>query len=139
VKEGYVASTTISFKLSNLARYKEVWLRLASMSHLSVNSVSYDHSKRVELQKETRKKALLAAKEKAGVMAETLDAKIGEVLAISEDMENGGGWNNRANLNNSVQAIAVASDGENGSSIAPGTIPIRMRVLVTFRLLNDAK
>jgi uncharacterized protein YggE len=109
------------------------------MSHLSVNSVSYDHSKRVELQKETRKKALLAAKEKAGVMAETLDAKIGEVLAISEDMENGGGWNNRANLNNSVQAIAVASDGENGSSIAPGTIPIRMRVLVTFRLLNDAK
>jgi len=142
VKEGYFASTLISFKLAELIKYKEVWLTLSAMDHVSVNNVAYDHSKRIELQKETRKKALLAAKEKAGVMAETLEAKIGEVLAISEDSETNGVWNNRANLlngNNSIQAIAVAADGENGSSIAPGTIPIRMRVLVTFRLLNGAK
>lgn len=139
VKEGYFASTMISFKLADLPKYKEVWLRLAAMDNVSVNNVTYDHSKRIELQKETRKKALLAAKEKAGVMAETLEAKIGEVLAISEDSEGGGGWNNRANLNNSIQAISAAGDGDNGSSIAPGTIPIRMRVLVTFRLLNGAK
>lgn len=139
VKEGYVASTTISFKLADLTRYKEVWLRLASMDQLSVSSVMYDHSKRIEFQKETRKKALLAAKEKAVVMAETLDARVGEVLSVSEDMETGSGWNNRANLNNSIRAIAAEGDGEKGSSIAPGTIPIRMRVLVTFRLLNGAK
>ena len=139
VKEGYFASTTISFKLADLAKYKVVWLRLASMSHLSVNSVTYDHSKRIELQKETRKKALLAAKEKAVVMAQTLDARVGEVLAMSEDMDAAGGWNNRVNLNNSIQAIVVAGDGENGGSIAPGTIPIRIRVLVTFRLLNGGK
>jgi uncharacterized protein len=119
VKEGYFASTMIAFKLADLAKYKEVWLRLASMSHLSVNSVTYDHSRRVELQKETRKKALLAAKEKAGVMAETLEAKIGEVLAISEDMGSDGDWNNRGNLNvnNSIQSISAAGDGETAAPL----------------------
>ena len=34
------------------------------------------------------------------------------------------------------QAVAAPGSGENGELIAPGSIPITIRVRVTFRLLN---
>jgi len=142
VKEGYEATTEATFALADLAKYKDVWLRMADTSGLTVRSVSYDLSKRIELQKETRRKALLAAREKAGVMAETLDAKVGEVLSISEDLAAAEGWNGGNGIFNSVaQASSVAGngDGEGGDVIAPGTIPIRIRVQVSFRLVSADK
>lgn len=141
VKEGYLATTSVSFKLSDLAKYNEVWLRLAGISNLSVKGVSYDISKRIELQKETRQKALIAAKEKAGVMAATLDAKIGDVLSVAEDLQATEGWGrsgSNLSINNVAQPVFGAADAENGTNLAPGTIPIRIRVIVTFKL-NAAK
>ena len=40
-------------------------LGLAAIPDVSVEGVTYDHSKRIEFQNETRRKALLKAKEKA--------------------------------------------------------------------------
>lgn len=140
VKEGYYASTSISFKLADISKYKEVWLRLASVSDLSVTSVTYDHSKRIDLQKETRTKALLAAKEKAAAMAGALDTKIGEVLSIREDAEVSPfpAYGNRLTTANVVQSPAGGAD-EGGAPIAPGTIPIRSRTVVAFQLQGAGK
>lgn len=142
VREGYFASTQISFKLADLAKYKDVWLRLAAMSSLSVKSVAFDHSNRIELRKETRRKALLAAKEKAEAMAEVLNAKVGDVLSISEDVgtQSLAGGNaylsNNINYNGIAQAEGRDDDAGTGGTIAPGTIPISIHVVVSFRLLN---
>lgn len=138
VKEGYYASTSVSFKLADIGKYKEVWLRLASVNDLSVTSVTYDHSKRIDLQKETRTKALLAAKEKAAAMAGALDTKIGEVLSIREDAEASPAYGNRLITANIVQSLAVGAD-DGGEPLAPGTIPIRSRTVVTFQLQGAAK
>lgn len=137
VKEGYRATTSVSFKLADLTKYQEVWTRLAAINGLSVNGAAYDLSKRIELQKETRQKALLAAKEKAGLMAAALDSKIGDVLSVVEDLQATEGAARGGNFvaNNSVaQASISAPDAENSLIIAPGTIPIRIRVIVTFNL-----
>lgn len=142
VKDGYYASTAITFKLADLGKYKEVWLRLASLSDLSVSGVSYEHSKRIEVQKDTRKKALLAAKEKAGIMAETLDTRIGAVLSITEETDASAQpvYSNRLITPNIMaQSIDTLAGDSSEGSIAPGTIPIRTRVIVTFQLQGAAK
>lgn len=141
VKEGYLATTSVTFKLADLSKYQEVWTRLAAIGGLSVKGAAYDLSKRIELQKQTRQKALLAAKEKAGVMAAALDSKIGEPLVIAEDLSVTEGWGRSGLTANNVlnaQVSIAAPDAENPASIAPGTIPIRIRVTVTFRL-NSGK
>lgn len=139
VKEGHFASTEIIFKLVDLNKYKEIWVLLSAINHLSVESVTYDHSKRIELQKETRQKALLAAKEKAAAMAETLGSKIGDVISIEEDSESNERWYQSLNPISNTQANPAIDADDVNSSIACGTIPIRIRVLVNFRLLNDVR
>ncbi len=143
VEEGYYAATSVSFKLTNLARYKEVWIKLADQGGISVKGVVFDHSKRIDITKETRIKALQAAKGKAIAMAEALDAKVGEVLSITEDPNfygSSGGNSNNLNFANGVQSVQQqAGDAEGGGGVAAGTIPIRARVLVSFRLLNGVK
>ena len=141
VKEGYRADTQVSFKLEDIGKYKQLWFAVAGLSEVSVRDVSFDHSKRIELNKEVRKMALQAAKEKAAAMAEELGSKTGEPLAIEEDLSVSEGWaryslNNRYNNVMAQQAVAAPGSGENGELIAPGSIPITIRVRVTFRLLN---
>lgn len=141
VKEGYLARTQVAFKLEDLGKYKTLWTSLAELSGVSVAGVSFDHSKRIELNKETRKLALQMAKEKAAAMADVLGSKVGEPLAIDEDLSITEGWgrgNITANGFNSVvqQGVVVAPQGETEGMLAPGSIPITIRVRVTFRLLN---
>ena len=141
VDEGYFASTKIAFKLTDLKKYRDVWLRLANLGNVSVKSVTLDNSKRIAITKETRIKALRAAKEKAIAMAEALDAKIGEVQSIAEDQNLhpwAGAYNN---ITNGVSAAEPAGDidTEGGVGVAVGTIPVKARVVVSFRLLTGAK
>lgn len=140
VKDGYFASTNVSFKLTELSKYKDVWLRLSTMNELSINSVSYDHSKRIDLTIETRKKALTAAKEKAITMAETLDTKTGEVLSIREESDAFQPYAaaNRMISSNVINAPVFGGGGD-GGALAPGAIPIRCQVVVTFKLVGQAK
>ena len=73
VREGYFASTAVAFRTPNLNTYKTLWLGLAAIPDVSVEGVTYDHSKCIEFQNETRRKALRKAKEKAADLAKTLD------------------------------------------------------------------
>ncbi len=135
VKEGYSASTQISFRSADLAAYKPLWLGLAELSGVTVEGVNYDHSKRIAYQNETRRKALLAAKEKAADMAKTLGSEIAEPLRIAEDLSLGDPW--RSALSNSASNSVTVEDrgGAEQEALAPGTIPIRIRVKVTYRLI----
>jgi uncharacterized protein YggE len=140
VKEGYQATTSMAFKLSELSKYKILWQALAALGGVSVSSVSFDHSDRITLNKDTRVKALKAAKEKAEAMAQVFGSKVGEPLAVEEDMsvtDGGRGYSTANGISNfSATAAAPAGQGENGEMLAPGSMPITIRVRVTFRLLN---
>ena len=92
VREGYVASTEISFKTTDLDLYVHLWLGLADMPVVSVQNVTYDHTKRIDFQNQTREKAILAAKEKATASAKTLGVEIGPPLLLEEDLSASEGW-----------------------------------------------
>jgi hypothetical protein len=135
VKEGYFASTRISFRTSDLGTYKPLWLGLADVSGVTVEGVYYDHSKRIDFQNETRRKALLAAKQKAADLAKTLGSEIAEPLRIEEDLSVNEGWQG-ATSNISNRTTVEEKEGAEQEPLAPGTIPIRTRVKVIFRLVT---
>jgi uncharacterized protein len=138
VKSGYYAKTDVSFTLTNFNQYQPLWTGLAKIPRVSVGNVSYDNSKRIEHRKESRRKALEAAKDKAIEMAKVLGSEVGEPLLIEEDSSIGEGWQGNYNALNNLRTIEDAAPRED-SLLALGTIPIRARVKVDFRLVSPQK
>ena len=134
VKEGYVASTDISFKIIDLKKYKDLWIGISSLPNVSLTGVYYDHSKRIEYRNETRKKALLAAKKKAEALALALGSKIGKPLFIEEELLRYSV--SGENFSNSITTEERGA-GAGNTSFAPGQIPITMQVKVSFLLVTD--
>jgi len=136
-KQGYRATTVVSFKLNDFQKYSELWIELSKRNYVSVNRVSYDHTERIEYQDQTRKDALVAAKKKAEAMAATLGARIGEPLLIEDDMSI---QNNMWSLTYSNFVSPSSGDQvPQQSGVSPGQIPIKMRVKVEFRLITQAE
>lgn len=133
IKEGYIASTDISFKVNDLKKYQSFWIGLSGIKELNINSVSYDHSKRIAYQNETRLKALHMAKTKAETLANAVGSQIGEPLLIEEFAPSHGGLP-RSNLL-SKSEINIT----NGEGIAPGTITIQESIKIAFRLIAHDK
>ncbi|MDQ7827243.1 MAG: SIMPL domain-containing protein [Candidatus Eremiobacteraeota bacterium] len=132
-KLGYFAETEILFRTNNLESYKALWVDLAENPGVSVEEVCYDHTQRIRYQNESRQKAVLAAREKARYLAETLGCEIGEPLLIEEDLE----WQKSASMSN-IKTI-LEDESTLGIAIAIGRIPICTRVKVAFRLLAPGK
>lgn len=130
VKEGYYAQTYISFSMTNFDIYKELWLGLSRFDSVSILSVNYDHTERIRHQNETRIKALLAAKEKAGNLANSIGSQIAEPLLIEEE------WTGYDSLTRSNIVMEAKADRQGTSSVSPGLIPIRIRVKAAFRLIT---
>jgi hypothetical protein len=140
VKTGYYAQTDVSFKLKDFPKYHQLWIALTKISGVSVKSTAYDDSKRIEHRKETRTKALEAAREKAAEMAKVLGAQIQEPLEIEEELWDNQWWSgsNAVAFRNTRMVVENPNVREDGT-IALGTIPIQIRVKVTFRLLVTQK
>lgn len=133
LREGYYASTAVSFTGKDVARYRELWLGLAKLKAVQVDWVGWDSSKRIETQNEARLKALQAAKAKAQTMAAALGASVAEPLSIEEDMDVADRRGGLVQMNTLV--AGGDSDGAGDDAIAAGTIPVRIRVHVAFRLI----
>ncbi len=133
IKEGYFASTNILFRIEDLKKYIPLWIGLSRINSVSIDRIYYDHSNRTEYQNETRKNALLVAKEKAITLAKTVGSQIGEPLLIEEVI----------NEQRNYALLNFSSTERNGTknigSIAPGKIPIRIRIKVAFRLITHDK
>jgi hypothetical protein len=70
-------------------------------------------------------------------MAKAAGAEIGEALLVEEDLSIETPWLVNS-VNNNLRALP---DGEQARAegVAPGTIPIRIRVRAAFRLLANPK
>lgn len=132
--DGYEANGTIRFTQKDLTKYRELWIGLSKITGVRVNNTQWDISSRIALQESTRLDAIRAAKKKAKQMAEALDTKVGEPLEIEEQIFGSNpSYNLMGNSVNTSEGSSESADGEQ-TELAPGTIPIRIRVNVTFRL-----
>ncbi len=133
VRDGFFATTGISFKVLDFRKYRDLWIGLAKMKYVSVDGVSLDVSNRIELQDETRIKALKAAKRKAEAMAAALDGTVGAPIAIVEIQSPLNSWESSVS-NTMVEVGSGTADGSAQATLAPGRIAIKVRVKVTFSL-----
>jgi uncharacterized protein YggE len=135
VLEGYTASTDVTFVLNDFDRYTDLWLGLAELPAVSVQGIELDHSDRISFQNEARVDAVLAAREKAEAMAAALGVHIGKPLAVEEEPS----LDVRPFAREALYSNTMASAGgpaEADQSVAPGSIPIRVRVKVVFKLID---
>jgi len=134
VKEGYIASTTIIFTLENFSNYNQLWTDLAKVPGVSIKAVNYDSSKREETVKNVRAKALLNAREKAKAMANTLSAKLGDVLVIEDQsypiIQTWGTTQYEPYYLSTMDYSGAATK----IPIALGKIPVTMNISVAFKL-----
>lgn len=133
VKDGYFASTDISFELRQLDQYNGIWTGLANIDNVEIINISYDTSKRIDIKNETRIKALLAAQSKAKALAEAVDAKIGEPILIEDTSQQ---WS-PSTANNIQFSRAEVSD--RSGNIAVGELRIEMEVRAEFKLITKLK
>lgn len=130
-KEGYIASTHLTFSSTDLDAYTRMWTLLASFDGVEVNGVSYDLSDRITVQDETRREALRAAQKKAADLAAVLGATLGGPLHIAEQ---GSGARPLPSYSNKMMAME-SEGGATSVAQAPGQITIRMGVEAVFRLV----
>jgi uncharacterized protein YggE len=129
---GYVASTEVVFTAKKLEAYNTLWTGIAQQKNASVSGVEFETSDRIRLQEETRLSALRAARTKAEKMAAELGARLGEPLAIEEIVPE---WFNPAANSSNIVRSSGGSEGPN-EDIAVGTVAIRQKVKVVFRLIS---
>ena len=133
VKEGYQASTTVTFESDDLDDYRDLWIGLSNLDNVEVSSVTFDVADRIRHQNESRLKAVMAAKEKAVALAEALGAEVHEPIAIVEDL--GSGFQVEGMIGNFASRSQMAADS--GPSVSPGTISITTGVNVKFRISSN--
>jgi len=133
VRDGYFATTQIGFTITDFDLYQTLWFGLAEIESVSIDNTSFTHSERIRYQNESRQKAVLAAREKANTLANTLGSKIAEPLLIEEMAAQTFSGSNF--LSNSVNFDATVAGGLTTDDIlALGTISINTRVRVVFKL-----
>jgi len=138
VLDGYIASTTVVFESNKLDQYRDLWIGVANLMDVSVNSVEFDTSERIKHQNNSRLQAVRAAKDKAIALAKALDSNVGKPLVIDEVMAPAldySGQGGPANFRMAFTESAMAAP--DASSISPGTISVRTRVNVKFQIIPE--
>ena len=127
----YQAIQTIAICITDLSQYEDIVDQLLELKVTSIGSPRFRTTDHRKLKDEARQKAILAAREKAELLAKTLGQKIGKAYSINEigNQWNATGQNAYAN---SFGQDAPEADG--GQAFAPGQLEIRATVEVSFYL-----
>jgi uncharacterized protein YggE len=132
VKVGYLASTSIGFTISDFDLYQKIWFGLAKIDGVSIQNTQYAHSDRIRYQNESRKQAVLVAREKAVNLAKVLGEQVTEPLKIEEVTQQAIiSYSNFAS-----NSISDMSQSTSTSDLALGQISISTKVKIVFKLKN---
>ncbi len=124
VSAGYYTTVFVKFLQKDLSRYSGLISKLSQHDNIEVLNANYENSNYEQQHKTALKKALIAAKEKAGYLAQTLDLKIDSVLEIHELS----GYENRAAKSN------VLYESAGGGQQASGVVTVKRSIQVKFSL-----
>jgi uncharacterized protein YggE len=131
-KKSYVANQTISIHLKDLSKYDELMLELVDTGINRIQGVEFKSSKIKELEKQSRKAALLDAKDKALDYVSVLEGqKVGKALLISDNSQT---HYPQPVYRGMMKTMAMESDAAPRETLAIGEIEIISTVAVTFVL-----
>lgn len=129
VQKGFFASSQVTFKLTDFTKYQHLWTGLSKIKDMSIQNIGYGYSKRIEAQKKARIKALLAAREKAYIMAKTLGVDLDGPLVIEDNQSFKKPWKSTMLMESSSGSRSVSQDI---GGFALGKILINSNVKVVY-------
>ena len=127
VKDGYLASTRVTFKMSGFNLYLGYWKTLSKAQNVSIDTVSFSFSKRDMVQDKLRVAAVKNAKIKAESLAAALETTVLEPLIIEE----------LGDFTSSPRpALMMEASGARDAAqpVSPGKEIVRGSVKVVFRI-----
>ncbi len=130
IKDGFIATTAINFKLTDVLKYQVIWQNLSGLQGVNIKNVSYDYSKRIEVQDKARIMAIQAAEKKARTMANTLKCDIGQPYAIEDLSSHAPDIISNTEMSGGARLMTKASP----PSYSLGQIKIERRVKIVFYL-----
>lgn len=129
----YIASQTISICITDLTKFETIVDNLLERGITGINSPTFRTTEVRKYKDEARQKAILAAREKAELLAGALGQTIGKAHTINETGYAWNAGNQSAYANSFGNNTSGASDA--GQAFAPGQLEIRATVEVAFKLL----
>lgn len=132
----YAVHRSVVFVQKDLGRFDEVFEALVKAGNVEAD-FTFESSKREELLRSTRLRAVEMAREKAQAMCETAGARLGEPLWLSEyppenRREGRDAFNSMSN--GSILLGAGPSEDVLEGTLAPGVIEIRVTVYALFEI-----
>ncbi len=124
----YVATQSISVRLTDIASYQEVSQGLLDLGVTALNGPNFGYSKADEIRSELRAAAVLDARERASSLAEALGQSIGVAYRI-DDSEQGSNSPLYARM-----ASFESAGGVEGPGLAPGELELTATVTAAFYL-----
>lgn len=126
---GFTARRSMSITVVDLASFEAIYRGLIKRGVNEVGGVKFRTTELRKHRDEARRKAMIAAKEKADAMAGELGATVSAVQTITED--SGSRYSNFAQNSFSPAVVGSTNDG-----VAAGVIEVTASVRVVFRLAD---
>jgi len=130
---GYEATRQVVVELNRLEVLPQLVADVVESGANRLNDISYQLSDRSQFRNEALRKAAQAAREKAQLLAETLDAQLGTVHAINEQSFNF--MQQRVRLSAEMAKAADTGQAE-PEAFAAGEIEVSADVQVVFNLVT---
>lgn len=125
----FLISKRIEITLTDFDRINQMIEKLdrKGIDYMRIGALK--HKDLVNYRKDVKKQALLAAKDKAIYLLETLDKQVGDVISITEIESNNYGWQPEMRLSN-----AVMDAGSNPSAEVEKKIKLRYEIKAKFEI-----
>ena len=127
----FLAGKQFNIRFHNLDKYNQIMSKMDAKGIKSTDVTSYDYSKMQEVKRALKIQALLAAKEKATYLLNSIDEKLGRPINIDES-DNSSYPVSRGYLANNV---ALYKSAPEESDISFNKIKLSFQVSVVFEIL----
>lgn len=128
----FLASKQYSIKFHDLNKYNQILSKIDPKGIQSTNIESYDYSKIADLKRDLKIQALLAAKEKATYLLNSINEKVGRPISITEN-DNSNFPAPRPMMFKAMSANMDAAPAE--SDIDAKTIKLSFQVQAVFEIM----
>ncbi|MDD5361931.1 MAG: SIMPL domain-containing protein [Ignavibacteria bacterium] len=126
----FTVVNTIWFTVNDINLYGKLVSYFVSFDNVFINNSVLSSSLEIETRKQARTNALLAAKEKAEMMAGVYGKEIGDPIMISEEAVNP----YYTNMTNNVYSPGTSYENEQAQNFSKGMLTVTARVKVVFAL-----
>ena len=115
--EGFLISKKLEISLTDFKQMNKILniLDRRGIAYMRIGELK--NKNLVTLRKEVKKQALLAAKEKAKYLLETIDRKLGDIISITELSSNNYYWGPSITTSNTIMNSSDNPNTENGKKI----------------------